>query len=833
MIVIQQAIYGEVQGRTSGHDLLVASEGSNKIFNQVSGKTDMSDRPEGSVLSGPVLRGFFAENHFLLIKTFPDISSGIRPGRVFSHALFIPQVDLHLVYNLSNLFQYHLSGIQKEAQMLPIEYEPQDAITRKAVVNEREAVATNALMESEPIVWLGEQGYWEWITQIWPKIPAGVKQKLKIGAAFGPSHAKGEDVNVLYIPEDAKTLWERHSFRVIAPGESGVLQSAAAHWLVGNTKEAAPFQLLVDDFAPQIESFEKINQLQDHGKAYLQIDGHPALNRLLVLANFVSRVSPNERLGLKGKNSLMAAILKAIPDASVKMFMALTHQSWKGFPSSILPISDAVRDWLTNNLLEGESAKECGRVLVNVYQAKTRNWWTKTVLEYLAYRLKQRQPSDAPVLWQWMFREPDLITQHKLWLPDDTEKELAQRIPKLEAIVAESILLMTKQKNWLLLHAKVAARHHSARKAIEAQLRIDTDESHTAAFEALSEIIKESAFVPIAASHTDVRLYHIAGKLILDNNKLLKEIKITHEGWLHCWEAAIKQGSEVWAGIPNPQETMFEVLDYLLAGNAISESLLNTMSSGKHSSLKDYPERESIWDKLPPEALSGFIAATLAELIEVIADGKSGYNNLEAPLKNSLKSQEMLQNIISSKTIGLTQKIGLFYIIPGLKAQHAKHLMQVNRFSVTDAEGFGRLVSEKKWTAVADTLYNRRIRNRELVPALLKCCHLLDPLQRLSLWVSGLKNDAITPNEWWEMFLSKAVEKYPLGPTEKGLWLSAGGKLEDLHYYGAPGKQSWTFALNHIRRGGSPSAIKILKEMRKEYNEDAVLIQLIQRIQLS
>ena len=111
MIVIQQAIYGEVHGKTSGYDLLAASDEKNELFRRVSGYTDLADRPEGGILSSPVVRGFFAEDHFLLIKTFSDKSHGLRSGRVFSHALFIPKADLDRVRNLSNLFQYHLLRI--------------------------------------------------------------------------------------------------------------------------------------------------------------------------------------------------------------------------------------------------------------------------------------------------------------------------------------------------------------------------------------------------------------------------------------------------------------------------------------------------------------------------------------------------------------------------------------------------------------------------------------------------------------------------------------------------------------------------------------------------
>lgn len=830
MIIIHQAIYGEVSGKTSGHNMLVASDEKNELFRRVSGFTDLADRPEGGVLSGPVIRGFFAEEHFLLIKSFPDKSPGLRSGRVFSHALFIPKADLHRVHNLIELFQYHLPGIKKEAEMHLLEYHSQEAVSTTGEIDGREAAATNTLLQNQSFVWLGEEGYWHWIARIWPQLPLEVRQTLKIGAGFNPSYAQNGYLNLLYIPEAAKTLWIRHSIRVIDSGETETLQSEAAHWLMGNTKEAAPFQVLIDDFAPKIESIERFNQLQNYGKDYHQIDKNPGLNHLLVLAHFVSRTSPNEKVGIKGKNRLMTAILQAIPNAPLNIFTALIYQSWKGFPNSIPSASDAVRNWLANHLFQGSQVEECGVVLVKALEAETKNWWVNTVLDYTNNRLRKRQPSDASILWQWMKNEPTLIIQHTSWLPDDAENELIQKVSKLETSVAEAVLHMTEQKGWLVLHAKVAAQYYSAEKAIEAQLRLDTNEDHTVALEVLSESMSGSSFVPVAASHTDARLHRIAGKLIAKNRIFLKGIDITSEGWQQCWKAAIEQDGEVWSGISNPQHTLFEILDHLLAGNEFNETLLNAISSGNYNSLKAYHHRTSIWSMLPGKARTEFISATLAELIDDLATNKLSYSDLESELKMGMQSPQVQQHVISSKTIPLTKKLRLFDVLPSLGENHAEQLIQNHAFSRAEAEEFGRLVSKNKWKKVLDQLYSNRSHRKDLVAALLQSSHLLGFWQRLGLSISGLQTDAITHDEWWDAFLSRAVELYPLGPTQNGLWTNAGGKLEELHYQGVSGKQSWAFAIGHIRKGGSPSLKKLLEEMQREFHGDLTLKQLIQAI---
>jgi hypothetical protein len=825
MTIIHQAIYGEVQGKTSGHDLLAASDEKNELFRRVSGHTDLADRPEGGVLSSPVVRGLFAEDHFLLIKTFPDKSPGLRSGRVFSHALFIPKADLHRVNNLSNLFKYHLHSIQKEAKMHSLEYVSQEAKTITGAVDGREAAATNALLENQLFVWLGEEGYWSWVARIWSKLPAKEKRILKIGAAFGPSSVREEYLSLLYIPEEAKSLWERHSFSVLGKDESQTLRTSAANWLVGDAKKATPFQTLLDDFAPKIDSIEALGRLEHYGEVYHHLDQGPVINQLLVLANFISKVSLNEGVGIKGKNRLTTAIIQALPSAPINMIIALIYQSWKGFPDAIIPVSDALCDWLSNHFLKGKQAKECGDVLAKALEAETNNWWANTVLGYTNSRLINRQSTDAQIFWQWMNKEPRLIAQHTSWLPDDVENELTQKIPQLEKTVSESVLHMAKQRDWLMLHAKVAAQLYSAEKAIEAQLRIDTDENHTRALQTLSGSIKSSSFVSAAVGHTDARLHRIAGKLIAENSKLMKGVNITSEGWQKCWNAAIEQGSEVWQGIPKAQQVLFEILDHMLAGNSFNRTLLSAISIEKYNSLKDYPQRAFIWSVIPEIVRSDFVAATLVELIVEYATSKFNYNDLESELKKEAQSQKVQQYIISSKAIPLIEKLRLFDVLPSLGEYHAQQLVRDNHFLPTEAEEFGRVVSKNRWKAVVEELYSNRSHRKDLLPALLQCSDLLGFWQRSALSSSGLKPDAVSSDEWWNEFFNTAIQLFPGGPDQDGLWISAGGDQSQLLTTGS-GRDSWNRAVQILRINGKPTIRNLLYKMRDIYSENEKLKKL-------
>ncbi|WP_289132722.1 hypothetical protein [uncultured Spongiibacter sp.] len=782
MIVIHQAIYGEVRGKTSGHGMLASSDDKNEIFKRVSGFTDLADRPEGGVLLSPVERAIFADDYFLLIKTFPDKTPGLRSGRVFSHVLFVNKNDLQSVKDIAGLFQYHLSEIQKDAKMIPLVCQGQDIVTATGAISEREGVATDALLKNQTFVWLGKEGFWEWVTKIWPRLPIKERFALKIGAAFNPSYVKFEFCNLLYIPQGVETLWERSSFRVISKDESQTLGLSATNWLLGEPKKAAPFQTLLDDFSPKIDSLEMLNRLESHGEAYHQIESNPELNRLLVLANLISSASPGEESGIRGKDRLLAAILQAIPDAPIDMILALMYQSWAGFSGATDSVSDALRNWLSIKCFGGKREKKCGSVLVKALESESKNWWVRTVLGYVNDRLKEKKNGDAFIIWEWMIDNHELFSLHASWLPDNVEDLMSLKLPKLDKEAANAALLMAKQKGWLLLHAKVAPQVYSVEKAIEAQLRIDIDESHIEALRVMSECLKESSFVSVAASHTDVRLYHLAGNLILKNGNLLKGMDFSSQGWQKCWEVAVIQGSDVWSGISNPQKTLFEILDHLQAGNSFSQILLKAMSHGEYGSLKDYPPRACIWRDLPDEVRPNFISNTLVELVDDLAEDRIKYSDLESELKAGLKTNEIRQLIIESVNIPITKKLRLFDIESSFNEWHVQRLIKDNRFSLVESEALGRLVSRRKWGKIVGQLYNSRTYRKDLVPGLLKCQQLLTLWERIQLSLDGMKIDTVSDDEWWQTFLSSVVQLYPMGPIQNGVWINAGGKQDEIHH---------------------------------------------------
>ena len=727
MMIIEQAIYGEKQGVTSGHDLLADSKEKNELFKRVSGYTDLADRPEGGVLQWPVVRGFFVENHFLFIKTFPD-SETLRSGRVFAHALFIKKEDLPKIQDITDLFKFHLTAIDKEAAMSSIEYAPIEVNATLSSRDPREMAAINALLANERVVWLSEEGYWEWLKSIWSRIPVETKMKLRIGAAFNPQRLNTEVVNIVFVPGDTKSLWTRHSIEVIDSTAVDSSPLPLANWLAGNKTQAAEFQQLLDDFSPKVNSLSIFKRLQDHGKVYHTLDKAPKLGPMLAFSNFISQISPNNNSGLEGKEKLFSGILDAVTQATVPQITALFYQTWKGFPNAIQRISTVLNDWLTRNLLIKGNTQESGGILLQALRSNQSNWWTETVLNFIKERLTHQDPGDAKAIWIWMINQPELISQHSLWLPDTAENDLAKALPKLEKSLVELVLKMAIKKNWLLLHAKTVTHAYNPVQSIEAQLAIDTDNNNLTGLKALSEVITDSQFVEIASEKDEIRLHQIAGEMIANKAQLLKHVDITKSGGQICWELSVKQGGKIWAGVEAPEELLFKVMDHLLTGKGFKESLLVSISNSEINDLTRYSKRSQIWEVLPKSVKSNFLLSTSKSVLSMYLLGSIPVNEIEKPISDTIISDSFQTQFLHEKKADIESVLKLYEVFSGLKDDFLSGYIHyfASTMSESQAVRLGTIVKQHGHRKTARSIYDKLKFNHSFTAAYQACSNLVE-----------------------------------------------------------------------------------------------------------
>lgn len=823
MIRIHQAIYGDLNG---GYSLLNSSFSKTEIPIRLGNSTDPIDRPPDTILTSPIIRGFKRDDYFLLVKSFPDQSLKVRRGRVFSHALFIEKKDFLKIQDITTLMPYFLDNIDKEANLNLLKISSNNITAHKHSVSGQIACAINALVEhveyDHTIVWIGEDGYFEWISQLWPALPNAVKLNIRLGTAFDPKKVNTDYLNLKYVPFEFKMNWSNTNFKLIEPACDEAINSQTANLLTGNEKNSQELQELLQEFSLVIEEIDDLKVLETMLPVYK--DGRD-LKDVLNFAHLISRYSVNPKTAFSAKAKLLQSIGEAIKKADADEIIVIANPNWSGFANAQNVLSAALTDWLNKNLMS-QTLKKGGVIVIEKAMNQTsQNWWSKTVLATFSYLLKHWKSEYAKKMWDWFTDKPDLIKSIGSLLPSNVERDLVSSFPnKLKKAVAEPFFDLARSKKWLHLHGLLALQLFSPKEAFTYQLVIDTNIKHNEVLKEMASNVKDQLIITIAVDLMDSRLITLAGERCLQNPELLADIKIKHRGWQELWrETVIKQGLNVWDGVKAPNDKLYEVMDQLLGGHSFNLALLEKISISSYNDLKDYPNREKIWASLPADSENNFLQATSLSCVKSLLKETLSLNTLEKPLLDHIKSQSFIHYLLSSKEIGISSKLALIDKIPGFREKEVIQLIDSNQFSKIESTLLGHTIQNRDWYHAAKHCNRLYFWQRsDLRFALEQCIGLLLPLQRIGLSIRGFSTNTVSRDDCWTALIEIASELYPYGPDQNGIWETAGGQNSDL-IQKATGKEQWNAAVYFIKKGGQPNVKSLINTMLSEYSNDLIL----------
>jgi len=828
MIEIHQATFGE--GSDRGHALLNSSYPTDTIPNQISGFTDVTDRPREGDLSHPIIRGFLTKGQFLLIKSFPD-SSG-RQGRVFSHALIIKEADYLQIEDLSELLQFFLPTLDKEAEMMVIPYN--SGLAKK--MNEPTQVELlaidgliNHLTYDNTIVWLSEQYYWLWIGRIWRQLPDQVKRNIKIGAAFNPAKVNTSLLNLLYLPEDTKYNWLKEKFLLVDERSEDIPSSRLNKFLLGTLKKDDPLPNLLSELQPEIIEIDDLRLFDQYADVYHHIENNPLIRSLLMLSDLISKYNPVTNVSAVGKRKILNAISKAIEKATPEEIGFLQHQTLVGFEEKDVKrtIDLTLKTWLENNLLKEKISIEKSKIAVTALRAEKQNWWHILISQYIDDSFKSWNSSYSDFLWNWIKTDLNVAEQLISELLDTCEADLVATFPSLDKRSKEVIIEIVLKKKWFQLYGIIAIDLYSPKDAFSKVLSNINSQSIVHTLESMASKITSQKLLSVASELGGEQLIKIAAKKITENPGLKGGLKIKTSNSQLIWLESWKMGSDLWTGIAFPQKTLFQIMDQISEDDHFDTSLLLAISNSDYSSLKDYKKRTLIWNVLSGETKMNFLSSTLADCLRSVDSDNLKLSNLEKPLIDCLDSSQVLQKIMCDSSLTIKMKLQLFSHTTKCSEYEAELLLQSNKLSNSEAEQFGKLVLSKSWKGVVSTMYNSRQSRNDFEPALKQCYRLLSIWERLNLSITGFGAGTISEDEQWDILFEKAITNYPDGPNQNGLWENAGGKRSELQVNGS-GKQIWRHAVNHIREGGHPKKKKLLAKMIEEFPHDQSLKQLNQ-----
>lgn len=827
MIEIHQAIFG--QGRDQGHSLLRSSYSNDSIAAQFSGYTDLVDRPQNGVLSSPIVRGFIIKSHFLLVKSFPDLTG--RTGRVFSHAIIIKVEDYLKLKDISDLRQFHLNEIDKEfvPQIIYYDNNP-DILTVEPT--ERMIYATsklvNHLENNNTIAWVDETEYWPWVSLIWRQIPDQVKKNIKLGYAFNSKYLNDTNLNLIIISEEIKSNWIKGGYAIIDNHKFVVANSdrALQDYILGVDEAGDNLEILLKELNPNITEIDDLKLFNKYAEVYCNIENNQSFSDLLMLTHLISKYNANPKSSISEKNKLIDVLADVVSTATPEEFFSLKHQTWIGYEQKYIDvkIGNAMQAWLTENLFTSENQIAKAKIVIAALSTSKENLWHNKIIDFLTERIKLWNSLYKNIIWEWLIADKSPIEQILLLLPDTAQDDMIESIPVLGKSISEIIMSIAQKKGWMALLGIMAIKTLSSQEAFEKILSV-TSNLEQFILEKMADMILPEKFLIDACEINDDRLLPIAIERLKIKPSLKLKLDIANLEWQKIWAKSAQGGLRVWEGIKTPKNHLYTIMDRIVDGDPYDKNLLIEIGKSECNSLIDYGKRAIVWSSLPVDCKNYFLVGTLTECLVEVSAGKIVLTQLEQPLLDCLESPEIMNFIINTNDISIETKINIIEWVKILTEDQAKMLVDTNEFTREASSRFGDLVQLKKWKQIAKYIFFLRDRRPDLEPALQSCYQQLGFFERLGLAFSGYNAKIISQKEFWDALYEKAIVLYPEGPNQHGLWERSGGDRADLYVHGS-GKHIWQQAIKHIKNGGYPTQKRLLEKMIEDYPYEDLLKQL-------
>ena len=378
-MIVHQAIYGDKSG---SYALLKTSLTDTVLAKRICNATDLVDRPSIGYLTQPVFRGFAINDSYIFIKSFPDNDPLVRKGRVLSHTLIVGQDDLHALNNLNDFFSHFLSEPDKDLELKPIILEDKDSVPAQ-IINRtsREAAAINGLLDhssyNKTLVWIGEEGYFSLITQVWGQIEGNLRAKLKLGVGFNPQRVDTQNLNILYVTEEYKNKWQASDYCIIGKEDIGTLKSMSSFLLGGYQDKSKPLSDLIEAFGIVPCEIEDFSYLEKVVTTYNNLSSTD-FNRLFVFCHLISKYSPDHKVAKAEKDRLLNQVISRIELASAKQIIVLKNTEWKGFSNGQQLIGDQIADWVVKSLFNSKVDESITSVIATAFDPENKaQWWKK------------------------------------------------------------------------------------------------------------------------------------------------------------------------------------------------------------------------------------------------------------------------------------------------------------------------------------------------------------------------------------------------------------------------------------------------------------------------
>lgn len=803
---VEQALYGETRG---GHGLRLASADL-QIISELISRLDLPDTAPPGVDWSPFVSGFPYGEYYVIARTFAD-PAATRPGMVLSHAAIAPLDEVVAMSDLRPLFALLISEPTSPEALATCELleSSTSSTTALELIPLAEALVTRGV---GPVVRVGLHGFDELVLALWTHLWPEIRAQFAFRLSFGPQDmVETPKPSLVCTPNTLASRWTRH--RVIGPANSP--PSLAAGILCGEA-EATPVLALAQQLGARICHFTDLPLLQ---RIY-EIDSatNPRFDECVSVLRFLERLSPDPTRGVARKDELIQRLESRLPNASVQEIMLLRNLDTMGL-SAAHRIWTSLTAWTaTNPFAKHEDADMLSALSDALSPSAAVEPWRLAVLDGFVSASLASSERFAKGFWRWAELRPAVLQALENHLPREKELEsrLANAAPQTVNLdTGNTVMAIAQRRCWLQLHGVAASACLAPREAVARQLSIDTAATSFDGLRASLRCTRPNESIELALALAESRLLRIAAERVADEPSLLGTLSFATRPAQDLWHHTLSINAEAWQGPLDPQSAFFTVIQNLLDGAEASVELINALSLSPLADLGKFAHCADAWTQLPDPARTNCLRATTTGWLQSALTGEVSTPGRE--LEIAILSGDDLEITLQRAAVSVGQVVRIIEHLPNFNDSRClrwldDHALLRQLLVLADAQALGRLVLSRRWQRVADRLVQlARQGHTDIRPALSECQSMVGLLWRLLLDVSP-----VSAAEKWTVLEELAVNLYPNGPDDAGLWDRAGGQDADLKSF-VSGRTRWRDAIGQLRRGRGPHVSRLLEEMRMDY----------------
>jgi len=815
-ININQSFWGEVN---HGHGLIATSINDDTL-NQV--LSSFSDRP-GSTYGHsiqPYFSGKKIGKYFVFTKSFPDNTSS-RAGMVFTHALIFNIEDIIKIGDINfifELFQKELSSKPKlNASIKPIKQQIFFYSENKIVYPKYFQSVIQLFMAGRlPIIFVGKtSNFILLIIQIWKGFFPAIRENFSFQIAFTPNDIQqNKNLSLVFVPNTFIDKWLTHT--IVDDKEDSIIkiENEAERLLLGDIVSNSFYSFLLElDFQPV--SFKTISISYRTYTLFNKLDLCTCSEALQLVRSLASISSPDKSGQIKSKS--IDYLCTLLPSASVDDIRGLRNIDFSLFEGGTLKITKSIEQFLDVQFKETERS-QLSQFIFEVYETKENViWWHKTIINKVSQLLKSLS---AYIVWDLINLQNGLLEYFapQIDITPEKESQYLSSFPKdLSTELAKIVKDFTKNRKWYRLFALVNLEINSPYNALQEQLSFERDIELHYQYSGINTIINcfsDKEFIELTLKTDIEKLNRIAADMCITNPKLLSQLDIQKTTWRKIWVYSLEKSNDLSFGISDLQSTIFKLFDLLLKDISVDNLIIEKISNSECANIKEYPEREILWDKLPIEYKLNFISKTADSIIKSILNGND--EKVEPIIENHILADDYMNRLLDQSALK-----SILIIYDKFTNLQEKYLLKClkrdfGNLEKLDSEKLGMLVEQKRWVTSAEAIFNIAKSNSSFRIALNQCKYLIPKLKRILY--NGLFNETLSKDDYYDLLLELAILLYEKGPEENNIWKKAGGDVSILKNTDNR-REQWEAAIQYLRNGSREkkiTAYSLLEEMKKD-----------------